>query len=720
MMENKEVFQFGEKSIYIAHNDGCVYVGDYVSQANEAFADESFELHSFTPQITPRIKREEVEVILNWIAKDTDNAAPQRVALLYGSAGVGKSVVMHDILLELEKNKEYFVLGLKTDQIEFGDTDDLSKRMHLAKPLAQIIRDIAPKAKRVVVLIDQIDALSLSLSSNRTPLRSMFKLIEQIKSIPHVRVVISCRPYDLEYDPILNDMRLETKWELKNLSSARVKDVLRSNGLEDNLREQLLAFLGNPLHLYLYLKVMPFGKLRNPITEEVLYDGLWEKFVIGIDANKREKVLELLDTMVAVMYQRQELFVCKKEFESKYNDELNYLLSNGLLLCTSNGRMQFFHQTMFDYVYARRFVENKYDLLKELSNQHQGLFSRAAVKSIFSFLRETNPILYIQNMDSLLFEKGETEEYKYRFHLKSLILSNMAFFDEPKKEELQLINRKIFNHDLYMGVIFESVHNGNWLDAIWKIIDDKGGWSTLSKEYKEKIMIMCHRTLWDDADKILEVAAKVLQNGDADDRKMIIDLVSHQPIKCDAAKLIKLYEALGLKRYPLECPNLLKLILVDNPKFVCDVLRDNVQQQLTHKEKRSLYTLDFTHEEDQIFEMVESNHPELTIRWYVELLEMVMEKTRFDIPGHEIVSSFEFSCFERVQGELFYHHFSKALVNKLIDNFLKNIDTSETQRYLQEFCCKKYEAFLFIALYVFTKFPEKYYNDIYSIIISVC
>ena len=718
MMENKEVFQFGEKSIYIAHNDGCVYVGDYVSQANEAFADESFELHSFTPQITPRIKREEVEVILNWIAKDADNADPQRAALLYGSAGVGKSVVMHDILLELEKNKEYFVLGLKTDQIEFGDTEDLSKRMHLAKPLAQIIRDIAPKAKRVVVLIDQIDALSLSLSSNRTPLRSMFKLIEQIKSIPHVRVVISCRPYDLEYDPILNDMRLETKWELKNLSSARVKDVLRSNGLEDNLREQLLAFLGNPLHLYLYLKVMPFGKLRNPITEEVLYDGLWEKFVIGIDANKREKVLELLDTMVAVMYQRQELFVCKKEFESKYNDELNYLLSNGLLLCTSNGRMQFFHQTMFDYVYARRFVENKYDLLKELSNQHQGLFSRAAVKSIFSFLRETNPILYIQNMDSLLFEKGETEEYKYRFHLKSLILSNMAFFDEPKKEELQLINRKIFNHDLYMGVIFESVHNGNWLDAIWKIIDDKGGWSTLSKEYKEKIMIMCHRTLWDDADKILEVAAKVLQNGDADDRKMIIDLVSHQPIKCDAAKLIKLYEALGLKRYPLECPNLLKLILVDNPKFVCDVLRDNVQQQLTHKEKRSLYTLDFTHEEDQIFEMIESNHPELTIRWYVELLEMVMEKTRFDIPGHEIVSSFEFSCFERVQGERFYHHFSKALVNKLIDNFLKNIDTSETQRYLQEFCCKKYEAFLFIALYVFTKFPEKYYNDIYSIIIS--
>lgn len=136
---------------------------------------------------------------------------------------------------------------------------------------------------------------------------------------------------------------------------------------------------------------MPFGKLRNPITEEVLYDGLWRIFVIDINANKREKVLKLLDAMVDAMYRRQELFVHKQEFESNYNDELNYLLSNGLLLCTSNGRVQFFHQTMFDYIYARRFVENDYDLLKELSNQHQGLFSRAAVKSIFSFCER--PIL---------------------------------------------------------------------------------------------------------------------------------------------------------------------------------------------------------------------------------------------------------------------------------------------------------------------------------------
>jgi hypothetical protein len=37
---------------------------------------------------------------------------------------------------------------------------------------------------------------------------SLLKLIGQIQNIPHVRVVISCRPYDLEYDPLLDNLRI--------------------------------------------------------------------------------------------------------------------------------------------------------------------------------------------------------------------------------------------------------------------------------------------------------------------------------------------------------------------------------------------------------------------------------------------------------------------------------------------------------------------------------
>lgn len=239
------------------------------------------------------------------------------------------------------------------------------------------------------------------------------------------------------------------------MDADKVKNILSVHGQETDIGKHLIDFLGNLLYLYLYLKVIPYGKLRYPITAEVLYNELWRIYITDIDENKitRKSLLDFLDVMTNAMYERQELSIHQQEIESNYITEMRYMLSVGLLLQTSNGRVQFFHQTMFDYVYARRFVEKGCNLLEKLSSQHQGLFSRAAVKSILTFLRETNPTLYIRYIDSLLYDKKDDGSDKFRFHLKSLALSNMTFFDRPKDEEMLLIKRKIYNDSLYMGVI---------------------------------------------------------------------------------------------------------------------------------------------------------------------------------------------------------------------------------------------------------------------------
>ena len=711
--------QFGDKSIYVEHNSGVIYAGENATAPNDSFVDQSFELKYYAPKIQPPIQRREVGLILSWIANDTQTDKPNRVALLYGSAGVGKSVVMHDVLLEAQQNTDYLVLGLKTDQIEFRDSEDLRKRMHLAKPIASVIKDMAKEKKRVVLLIDQIDALSLSLSSNRTPIRSILKLIEQVRLIPHVRVVISCRPYDLEYDPNLNEMRIPKKWELKNLSTDDVKGTLCKYGLESNLNDQLIGFLGNPLHLYLYLKVMPYGELRNPITADVLYDELWRINVIDVDESKvnREKLLEFLDIMVNAMYKRQELSIHQREIESKYNSEMRYLLSNELLLQASNGRIQFFHQTMFDYVYARRFVESGKDLLGELSSQHQGLFSRAAVKSILTFLRETNPVLYIQNINSLLYDKNEDGTNKFRFHLKSLAMSNMTFFDNPKDEELQLIKRNVYDDSLYMGVIFESVHTSVWIDAIWKIIEEKGGWSTLTKEYKEKVITMCGRTLLSDADKILDIAFKILSYDNEEDKSLVIDLVSHyQYIDCDAERLIALYDKLELKENPSDGTYLLRSIALKSPEFACEIFKERIKYQLEQEDKPTFHTISINYEEEKILEKMENDHHDVTIRLYADLLEIIYNATKLELPNSEISFSLEFSYFQRVEGGHNYRDFAKDITNRLLDDFLENIETEETQAYLKEFDKSTHAGFVFISLYVYTQHPDKYFNEVYSIV----
>ena len=178
-MVERCINQNGVTPIYIEKNEGQIYIDNiYAEEASTAFNKGSYELQDYTPTIQPAIHREEVCQIRDWIERKSSTECSSRLALLYGKAGIGKSVVMHNLLEELQANKDYLVLGLKSDQVEFVDTDELSRNIHLAKPIEIIVEELARQYKRVILLIDQIDALSLSLSSNRTPLRSLLKLRE--------------------------------------------------------------------------------------------------------------------------------------------------------------------------------------------------------------------------------------------------------------------------------------------------------------------------------------------------------------------------------------------------------------------------------------------------------------------------------------------------------------------------------------------------------------
>lgn len=444
---NVMVQQYGEKSIYVGKNEGQIFVGNaYIEEASAAFDKGSYELKEYTPTIHPAIHRDEVDQIKDWIERKAFDERPSRLALLYGKAGIGKSIVMHDLLEELQSNQDFLVLGLKSDQIEFVDTEVLRQNIHLAKPIEIVVEEMAQKYRRVILLIDQIDALSLSLSSNRTPLRSLLKLIGQIQHIPNVRVVISCRPYDLEYDPLLDNLRIKNKWELKEFTPKQVEGILIENNCKEQMSDNLLRFLGNPLHLYLFLKIKPEEQLTDPLSTDLLYHQLWRKYVLDDSVRKvnKDRLLALFDKLVSTMYERQELSVHIRAFETNFSAELQYLLTNELLLKTKSNQIQFFHQTLFDYVYARRFTEQGRDLLEVLKEQHQGLFSRAAVKSILTFLRDQDRREYIHVIDQLLYAKDDDGKELYRYHLKSLALSNMAYFETPLEEEKNLYRGRYF------------------------------------------------------------------------------------------------------------------------------------------------------------------------------------------------------------------------------------------------------------------------------------
>ena len=49
---------------------------------------------------------------------------------------------------------------------------------------------------------------------------------------------------------------------------------------------------------------------------------------------------------------------------------------------------------------------------------------------------------------------------------------------------------------------------------------------------------------------------------------------------------------------------------------------------------------------------------------------------------------------------------------------MKEVDNERVELYLTEFAQSEHEGFVFIALYVYTKFPEKFKDNIFNLIIN--
>lgn len=484
--------QYGEHSVYIGAVNGNVYMNssDDTNNYRQIFRYISTDLRSWRSSLyaEKHIPRKQTDELCEWIDKEHDKKK-NRVSLLVGAPGSGKSVVMHDVLQVMEERTDVYVLGLKSDQIGCVTIENLAKENGISSRLEDVVNVLSmnPDVKRVVLLVDQIDALSLSLSSNRKPLRSILRFIENIQTNSKVRVVISCRPYDLEYDPYLEQLQFGEKVKMDPLRGEIVDEVLKANKRTAVPKgSNLYNTLRTPLFLYLFLKLRPNDNPDTTLTEQGLYNRLWIQVINGeaevnSDRIEHQRLLQLLDLITGRMYENQSLTINTINIDSFYTHELEYLLHEEIVIKVSEERIQFFHQSLFDYVYARRFVERGDNLLDAIKDRHQGLFIRALVKSILTFMRETSMQGYIDSIRSILFERNEDETDAYRFHLKMLVLSMMGYTTNLKPAEIKFVREELPVNAHYLELFIKGIRSKEWFIAVQDIIDHSDGWKGMSE-----------------------------------------------------------------------------------------------------------------------------------------------------------------------------------------------------------------------------------------------
>lgn len=450
---------------------------------------------SFEGVNNSHIERKETDDLLQWI-KSPLGKNEQPVVLLVGGAGSGKTVILKDVFLKL-KETNVPAIALKADRLYAKSIPDLQNKIDLEDSFEKIVRTLSEVSERVVVLIDQIDALSQSLSAKREYLDAYNLLVRKLIVIDRVRVVISVRAYDLDYDNELKFYKNQKSFKVGLLDADRVTQVLTKLGIRENeVPRQLLNLLQTPHHLNVFCKVYDSQtNLRSIITLHDLYESLWIQQIAKVPTTSpasSDKCQNLVFTIAEHMHGEQRISTLSKTFFGSFPDEIEYLKSSGIVTETDK-EIQFFHQTFFDFAFAKQFVQSGNAVTNYILENHQGLFIRSSLKMIIGFLREQDHTEYIKALETILLSS------QYRFHIKLMLLNLLGFEEAPTTKEKQLVKYRILPSKELKIPFLESVTGNSWFTFLLeegelnKLITQNIGWSNKLAERN-----------WGYADKVVE------------------------------------------------------------------------------------------------------------------------------------------------------------------------------------------------------------------------
>lgn len=422
----------------------------------------SAELRGCSSEIAGiHIDRVEVEEITKWAIE----ADPQkRLGMLQDRPGGGKTVVMHDVLERLEADGVP-VLAIKADWLSGIKTrNDLTGRLGLPATVEECAYVLATE-DLFVVLLDQLDALSLALSRDQATLDVMLSTLARLRDIENVRIIASCRIFELNNDPRLSTIQVDRTFKLKPIDQIQVNRVLGAIGINpDRLLPEHQELITVPLHLKVYAQIIgdsaPEGTLESFQTLQELYEALWQRRVMltlpehPSPATRRDAIYRLVDEMQTNRQLTAPVAVLDKYVEARrYLEQEGYLRREG-------GSWLFAHQTLFDYCYARRFVAERKSLSQEILNGPQGLFGRSQMIQVLVYLRGADEAAYRRELTSLLFSDD------LRTHLRLLLIGWFGSLPDPNAEELRIARRLM--RDTENGARFLRSANGNdgWFDLL--------------------------------------------------------------------------------------------------------------------------------------------------------------------------------------------------------------------------------------------------------------
>lgn len=411
-----------------------------------------------------------------------------RRTVLAGAAGAGKSVAAGQVV-RLAREREWPVLVLSADGLpEAPTTAQLGVELGLPESPATVLAAVAAGGDALLV-IDQLDAVSVTSGRHPERLRLIGDLLREVRSYPRLRTLLACRQFDIDNDRELRGIAREDNAAVVavgNLDEEQVRQALGEAGLPTAVPAPLMQLLAVPLHLALYVELAQagVGDLTSTRTVAELYDRYWDtkRDACRLARGGTDEWLPVVERIVERMNDRKELSVPEPVIDD-LDQQVKIMTSEGVLT-VDRGRVAFFHETFFDYCFARQFLASGDSLRDLLTSSEQDLFPRGQVRQILAYERGADISAYLADLGWLVSSPD------VRLHIKALVVALLETVPDPTSQEWQLLRPLATDPQwpLHLRLWRAVRNNPGW----FPVVEADGTWATLLRAGGD----LTDRALW--------------------------------------------------------------------------------------------------------------------------------------------------------------------------------------------------------------------------------
>lgn len=446
-----------------------------------------------------------------------------RCLVVTGHAGVGKSGVLLEVINDVQ-DRGWPVLAMRVDQLEpvpvpSGIGAQLG--FHASPPI--VLEGVA-QGRDALLVIDQVDAVSLASGRHPEFLNCVLEMVHQAALYGNLRVVVSARSYDTDNDPRLK--RLIESGEGVSLHVVDVLDIAQTRrvlGELGMLTEDLTDLQIGPFRLPLYLSLLAQGGSSPPedlialSTSARLFERFWDykSRLVSLRLGRDARWTEVVDRMTDDMSRRQRLFVSEATLDDLSSDV--HAMASEHVVTVSAGRISFFHQAFFDYVFARRFLARSGDVIEFLLQGEQHLFRRTQVRAVLELQRDHEFADYCANLARVTTSKD------LRYHVRRAVFDLLGGVSAPTSAEWAIVESQIADPD-DPDSVWRLLGNPAW----FRIADGSGvieRWASSSDDDLIDRTVQLLRTVQrsgdeDISDRVARILGKYIGQGDRWDTRL--------------------------------------------------------------------------------------------------------------------------------------------------------------------------------------------------------